>query len=103
VNEQYGTLYKDGVYPGGAPSPLHACTWGFNPNDVTAISMASQEASIWASNINFGSSPISTNVQSFKEAGMTGGACVTGPAGGPMASLTNDELLVVAAWPNNGN
>ncbi len=101
VNNQYGTLYNDGVYPGGPPT-TDQCNWGFNPNDITNITMASHETSLWASNINFGSSTLTTNIQSFA-AGTLSGPCAAGLAGGPMASLSNDEFLGVAAWPNLGN
>jgi hypothetical protein len=102
VNNQYGTLYNDGVYPGGPPTS-NQCSWGFNPNDITNISMASHENSIWASNIYFPNSTVSTNLQSFKD-GTLSGPCVTpAPSGGPMATVPNDEFLGVAAWPNVGN
>jgi hypothetical protein len=102
VNSQYGTSYNDGAYPGGPPSS-NQCWWGFNPNDITNINMASRETSLWASNINFGGSTLSTNIQSFK-GGNLAGTCITpAPVGGPMARIPNDEFLGVAAWPNLGN
>jgi hypothetical protein len=100
VNNQYGTLYNVGTYPGGAVSS--SCSWGFNPNDVTNISMASNQNSIWGSNINFGGATLETYLESFA-AGSLSGTCATGAAGGPTAQNANDEFLGVAAFKNAGN
>ncbi len=102
VNDQYRTLYDDGAYPGLA-IPAGSCNWTFNPNDITNITMATHETSLWASNINFGGSPIYTYLQSFKGAPLAGACTTPAPVGGPMASNVNDEFLGVAAWPNRGN
>jgi hypothetical protein len=100
VNNQYGTLYDDGPYPGGTISA--SCTWGYNPNDVTSIGMASNQHSIWATNLYFGGLKLQTFLESFKSADLSG-SCVKGPAGGPTADVTNDEYFGVASWPDSGN
>jgi hypothetical protein len=99
VNNQYGTLYDDGAYPGGSVSS--SCTWGFDPNDITNINMASNQASIWGSNINFAAT-LETYLESFKSS-IGSGSCATGAVGGPTQQLSNDEFLGVASWPNAGN
>jgi hypothetical protein len=100
VNNQYGTLYDDGAYP-GSNSPKGACSWGFDPNDYTNINMSTKQNSIWGSNINFGSSPLVTMLGSFSTS-ITSGSCATGASGGPTANVTDDEFLGTAAWPNTG-
>jgi hypothetical protein len=100
VNNQYGTLYDDGTYPGGTVSS--SCSWGFDPNDVTNINMASNQASIWGSNINFGGATLETYLESFK-ASIGSGTCATGAVGGPTQQIANDEFLGVASYPNLGN
>ncbi len=100
VNNQYGELYDDGTYPGG---PISAtCSWGYNPNDVTNINMASNQHSIWGTNTNFGSSTLQTSLESFKSS-IGSGTCTTGAVGGPTVNMANDEYLGVASWPNVGN
>jgi len=98
VNNQYGTLYDDGGYPGSG-SPKGSCSWGFDPNDVTNINMSTKQNSIWGSNINFGGSPLETYLESFSTA-ISGGACAVGASGGPTANVSSDEFLGTAAWPN---
>ncbi len=97
VNNQYGTLYDDGAYPGGTVGP--SCTWGSNPNDVTNINLSTDQQSIWGSNVTFAGA---TYLESFRSSGLAG-TCVTGPVGGPTINITGNQYLGVASWRNRGN
>ncbi len=60
ANNQYGTLYSLGQYPGRFGQTGEKCSWGFDPNDVTNINVDSNQSGIWAANINFGNSPLTS-------------------------------------------
>ncbi len=98
VNNQYGTLYDDGGYPGSG-TPTGSCSWGFDPNDLTNINMSTQQNSIWGSNIfiYYGS-----YLESFSTT-ISAGTCAVGSSGGPTGLTVQDEFLGVTAWPNTGD
>jgi len=100
VNNQYGTLYDDGGYPGSG-SPKGGCAWGYNPNDITNINMSTKQNSIWGTDINFGQSPFETYVESFSTS-ITSGSCAIGSTNGPSANVSGGQELGDASWPNTG-
>jgi|GEM_PF-5708216 len=102
ANDQYGTMYWFNPELWNTP-PRGACTWGFNPNDYTNIVFDDAQNEIWAANVHFVSSILTTYGQSNRFP-FGSGACGTGSSGyqtsHPIAG--EQENLGIAVWPNRG-
>lgn len=95
ANNQYGTMYDLGAYPGAAVKAT--CQWEFSPNDMTNLTFDTKRG-IWGTDINFAGSPLETYLWSFVYP-FNGGPCQTpGPGGGPTFAVASDEYLGVAAY-----